>query len=145
MFLGTYQHVLDAKSRLALPAKFRDGLGSCFYITRSMESKCLLVFTEEEWHRLNEQAKLVLTSDTVSRRFKRMFFGGAADVEPDSQGRVLISEELRSYAELLKDVVSVGVTDHIEIWSKENWDSYYNSVTDEEMDQMSEKMAQLGI
>lgn len=141
MFLGEYSHLLDAKSRVILPSKFREGLGKAFIITKSLD-KCLLVYTREEWEIINEKVSRLPSADKQVRGFLRYFFGGAAFIEPDSQGRFLIPQNLREYAGITKELVSVGVSNRIEIWSREEWSAMDAAAPGEDI---AEKMAALGI
>ncbi len=143
MFLGEYQHMLDTKCRMILPAKFREELGAQFVITKGLD-KCLFVYTMAEWQALHDKIKALPVTDESVRRFVRFFFGGAAEVSPDNQGRAMVPANLREYACITKEVVTIGVSNRIEIWSKENWNNYNleNNTFDEKL---AEKMAQLGI
>ena len=123
MFMGEHSHSIDVKGRLILPVKFREELGEKFVITRGLDS-CLTVYTLEDWaHFASEMSKQATTKANV-RSLKRFFFGGAAEVECDKQGRILIPAHLRSHAKLERDVVVVGAADKVEIWSRPEWDAY---------------------
>lgn len=143
MFLGEYQHMIDAKCRLIMPAKFREELGERFVITKGLD-KCLFVYTDLEWQALHDKVKLLPVTDEAVRRFVRFFFGGATESLPDGQGRVMLPVNLREYADIKKDIVSIGVSNRIEIWSKENWQSY-NDMSNSIDNELAEKMALLGI
>ncbi len=143
MFLGEYQHTIDTKGRVIMPAKFRDGLGQRFIITKGID-KCLFVYTEADWNILNDKIKQLPMMDDGVRRFVRFFFGGACDCEFDAQGRIIIPQNLREHASIQKDIVSVGVSNRIEIWCKENWDKY-NDDSNFIDNVLAEKMSQLGI
>ena len=118
MFLGEYAHALDSKNRMFVPAKYREELGETFIITKSVD-KCLTVYTTEEWQKL--KAKLDAMPAAKSRRIKRFIFANAEDVQCDSQGRVLISAQLRAYAGIEKNAVIIGVGSYLEIWAEEEW------------------------
>ncbi|MGO0122012.1 division/cell wall cluster transcriptional repressor MraZ [Desulfothermobacter acidiphilus] len=123
MFIGTYVHTLDNKGRLFIPARLREGLGDSFVLTKGLEG-CLFGFSREEWARLEERLlKLPFTQPEV-RAFTRLFFAGAAEVEVDRQGRILLPPYLREYAHLERDVVVLGVTNRVEFWSQEEWEAY---------------------
>ncbi len=143
MFLGEFAHSIDSKGRIVLPSKFREALGSRFIITKGLDM-CLFVYSSEEWEAFHEKVSKLPVTDEGVRRFVRFFFGGAAACEPDAQGRNLIPQNLRDYSGIKKDVVTIGVANRIEIWSKENWDSY-NSNTNFVDETLAEKMAQFGI
>lgn len=120
MFLGEYQHSVDEKGRLVMPSKFRDRLADGVVLTKGQE-RCLYVFTADRWE--DEAAKVARLSrnNRINRNYARSFFGSAADLQSDKQGRLQIPQTLRSYAGLDKDVVVVGVSDHLEIWDAETW------------------------
>ena len=143
MFLGEYQHTTDAKHRLILPAKFREALGERFIMTKGLD-KCLFVYTDSEWQALHDKVKGLPMTDEAVRRFVRFFFGGAAEGLPDGQGRVMLPGHLREYAGITKEVVSIGVSNRIEIWSRGNWNAYNDSANNIAHD-IAEKMAALGI
>jgi len=142
MFRGQFQHSIDQKSRLVMPVKFRDILGDVFYITRAKE-KCLLVYTREEWEQIEKTASELPMTDPDVKRYLRMFIGSVAEAEPDGQGRVLIPQNLRDHAGLVKDVVSVGMANHVEIWNKAEWDEQLR-YEDAEGVSHAEKMVQYG-
>ena len=143
MFMVEYQHNIDSKGRLIVPAKFREGLGTVFVITKGLDN-CLFVYTNDEWKVFEEKIKKLPLTNKDVRKFVRFFFSGAIECETDNQGRVMIPQNLREYAGIKKEVISIGVSNRIEIWSKENWVEY----NDEENfidGQLAEKMAELGI
>ncbi|MCL2699052.1 MAG: division/cell wall cluster transcriptional repressor MraZ [Defluviitaleaceae bacterium] len=143
MFLGEYQHSVDTKGRIIMPSKFREQLCQTFIITKGLD-KCLLIYTQDDFNILNEKVKQLPVTDEGVRRFVRFFFGGAAECECDAQGRANIPQNLREYAGIQKDVISIGVSNRIEMWSRDGWESYNGSSnTVDEM--LAEKMTQLGI
>lgn len=143
MFIGEYQHSLDNKGRLIIPAKFREDLGDNFIITKGLDN-CLFVYPKSEWEILEEKLKLLPLTSKDARAFVRFFFSGATECELDKQGRILIPSNLREHCRLEKDAVIIGVSNRVEIWSKEEWDLYNN---DESLsyESIAEKMAELGI
>ncbi len=143
MFLGEYQHSLDAKGRIIMPSKFREVLSSYFIITKGLD-RCLFVYDLNEWKTINDKIKELPVTDEGVRRFVRFFFGGALEAEPDSQGRVLIPQNLRQYAGIIKEVTSIGVSNRIEIWSKENMDEY-NGNSNFIDGELAMRLASLGI
>ena len=144
MFIGEYEHSIDAKNRVIIPSKFREGLGEKFVITKGLEQGCLLVFPMEEWKNFEEKLKSLPFGSKEARTFSRYFFSSASECEIDKQGRTVIASNLKEYAKLKKDVVIIGVSSRVEIWSKEKW---YELNNDEnlDMEDISEKMAMLGI
>lgn len=143
MFMGEYNHSIDTKGRLIMPAKFRDVLGEQFVVTKSLD-RCLYVFTNEEWEGITEKlAKLPITNKN-SREFVRFFLSGAGTCEVDKQGRILIPANLRQYANLDKDVVLVGVASKIEIWDKAAYEANQTEINDN-MDDIVARMDELGL
>lgn len=142
MLIGEYSHTIDTKGRLILPSKFRSELGDRFIVTKGFDG-CLYGYSVEEWKNIEEKIKtLPLVTGKDARNFTRFFFSSAIECEIDSQGRILISQNLRDFAELKKEVVIIGVSSRIEIWSREKWDAY-NEAQDSE--DIAEKMSFLGI
>lgn len=140
-FKGEYNHTVDAKGRLIVPAKFREALGETFVVTKGLDG-CLFVYSNEEWERIEEKFREIPLTTKDARKFSRFFFAGAADCDVDKQGRILIPSVLREFAAIQKEVVLVGVLNRIEIWSKERWlgENEY-----EDMDEVAEHMAELGL
>ena len=114
---GQYQHTIDSKGRLFIPAKLREELGDTFYITMGIDS-CLSVYSEESWSHFTEKFESLPFTKT---RAMRPLFANAAKCEPDAQGRILVPAKLRAYANLKKDVVVIGVSNRAEIWNAEAW------------------------
>ncbi len=141
MFMGEYNHTIDAKGRLIVPSKFRDTLGDEFVITKGLDG-CLFVYDNKEWTAFEEKLKSLPLTNKDARQFVRFFLAGAANVEVDKQGRILVPSNLREFAKLSKEVVLVGVASRIEIWSKEIWES---SESFEDMEEIAEHMADLGL
>ena len=139
MFKGEYNHTVDTKGRLIVPAKFREILGDVFVVTKGLDG-CLFVYPNSEWEKIEEKFREIPLTGKDARKFTRFFFGSAADCELDKQGRVLIPANLREYAGLGKEVVLIGVLNRIEVWSKER----YLEEECEDMDDIAEKMAALG-
>jgi len=144
MFIGEYEHTIDPKSRIIMPAKFRQGLGEKFVITKSFTDKCLVAYSQEEWTNFENKLKTLPTTDKEVLRFIRAFFSSAIECEIDKQGRALISGKLKEYAELEKDVVIIGALTKVEIWSKAVWDNY-NSDVAISSDEIAQKLSSLGI
>ena len=141
MFMGEYNHTIDTKGRLIVPSKFREQLGDEFVVTKGLDG-CLFVYSNEEWQRIEKSFKEKPLTSKDARKFMRFFFAGAASCEVDKQGRILLPANLREYAGIDKDVVSVGVLSRVEIWSKERWQ---DSGDYEDMDEIAEHMAELGL
>lgn len=141
MFMGEYSHTVDAKGRLIVPSKFREQLGDEFVVTKGLDG-CLFVYPNEEWKSIEEKFRSLPLTIKDARDFSRFFFAGAAACEVDKQGRILLPAVLRNFAAIQKDVVSVGVLNRVEIWSKERWT---DANTYEDMDKIAEHMAELGL
>ena len=141
MFMGEYNHTLDTKGRIIVPSKFREQLGVTFVITKGLDG-CLFVYSQEEWKTIEESFRNKPLTSKDARHFARFFFAGACECEVDKQGRILIPTNLREYAGIDKDVVSVGVLNRVEIWSKDRWND--NGDYDN-MDEIAEHMAELGL
>lgn len=124
MFMGEYQHNIDVKGRMIVPAKFREGLGESFVLTRGLD-KCLFAYPMEEWKILEEKLKKLPLTKRDARSFTRFFFSGAVECEVDKQGRINIPQTLRNYSKLEKECVVIGVSSRIEVWSKEIWEDYF--------------------
>jgi MraZ protein len=120
MFLGRYNHSLDAKGRLAIPARFREAVAEGLVLTRGID-RCLALYPLEAWRPLAEKVSALPISDPDARNFRRMVFAEAADLTLDAQGRILIPPELRRYAGLEREALVVGVDASIEIWSPDRW------------------------
>ena len=141
MFMGEYNHTIDAKGRLIVPSKFREKLGEEFVVTKGLDD-CLFVYPMDEWAHIEEAFRKVPLTNKKARDFVRFFFAGAASCEVDRQGRILLPANLRAYAGLEKEIVSAGVLNRVEIWEKEKWDK---SNVIEDMDDIADYMAELGV
>jgi MraZ protein len=143
MLLGEYRHNLDTKGRMAIPAKFREPLISGAIVTRGLDG-CLFLYSKKEWEVLAEKIVQLPLAQANSRAFSRLMLSGAGDVEVDAQGRILIPENLRTYAGLKKEVVVTGMYNRIEIWDHEQWERY-KAKTESASDQIAEQLGELGI
>jgi len=125
IFLGQYEHGVDDKNRLFLPARFREKNGSSpFILTQGLE-QCLFLFPSGAWENLASKLDQLPLADKIEERaFKRMLLSAASEAEVDSQGRILIPQMLRDYARIKKDAVVLGVLHHVEIWAKDRWEAY---------------------
>ena len=142
MFIGEYRHNIDSKGRIIVPSRLRESLGETFVITRGLDN-CLFIYPLERWSAIIEKLKALPITDKDVRRFARFFASGAVECEPDAQGRVLLPVNLREYAFLKKNIISIGVVDRIEIWDCEKWKEYNNA--DFAENGLADKMAALGI
>ena len=135
---GTYEHNIDAKGRLFIPAKLREELGETFYLAMGVDA-CLAIYPQSTWDRFTEKFSSLPMSQSKGMR---RLFANAAKCEPDSQGRIVIPQKLRKYAALEKETVIICVNDRAEIWSADAW----NEMEEEEMtpEKMAACMAELG-
>ncbi len=129
MFMGEYHHSIDEKGRIIIPSKFRGELGDSFVITRGLEN-CLFVYSLVEWTKITDKLKKLPFTKKDARNFTRFLLSGATVTELDKQGRTNITSSLIKHANLDKDCVIIGVNDRLEIWSKENWENFYEENVD---------------
>ncbi len=141
MFMSMYNHTVDAKGRLIIPSKFRETLGEEFVVSKGMDG-CLFVYANDDWKAFEQKLTSLPLINKEARQFARFFLAGAAQVEVDKQGRILLPAHLREFAGLDKDVVLVGVGSRIEIWSQEKWESMDS---DDNMDAIAGAMESLGL
>lgn len=143
MFMGEYQHNIDTKGRLIVPAKFRDSLGDSFVITRGLD-QCLFGYPLDEWRQLEEKLKTLPMTKKDARAFTRFFFSGAIECEIDKQGRINLPTTLISYAKLEKECVVLGVSNRIEIWNRGIWEEYFTE-SEESFAEIAENMIDFDI
>ena len=145
MFYGEYEHRLDKKGRIIIPSVFREASKENyidkFFITRGLDG-CLFMFSEEEWRLQESKFKGLSFTKRETRKFNRLFFSGAVETRTDKQGRVLIPSYLKSYAEIKKEIMLIGVSSRIAIWAKDKWQEFYN-VSKESFEDVSEKLMDL--
>lgn len=145
MFYGEYEHTLDRKGRLIIPAKFREVFKENyiekFYVTRGLD-KCLFVFTEEEWKLQEQKFKSLSFTKAEARKFNRLYFSGACELTCDKQGRILLPQYLKGFAGIQREVIIVGVSNRMEIWSKETWKKFYEA-SRESFEETAEKLINL--
>lgn len=138
MFMGEFQHNIDDKGRIIIPAKFRELLGQSFVITRGLDH-CLFIYPLEEWSLLEQKLKSLPLMKADARAFTRFFFSGAAEVELDKQGRVNVPGNLYQHARLEKECIIIGVSNRVEIWSRPVWEQYYNE-SEQSFNEIAEKL-----
>ena len=141
MFMGEYSHTIDVKGRLIVPSKFREVLGEEFVVTKGLDG-CLFVYPNDEWKSFEEKLATLPITNMNARKFTRFFLAGAATCEVDKQGRILVPGVLREFAHFDKDVVLIGVSSRIEIWSKDRWE---NASVYDDVEEIAEHMAELGL
>ncbi len=143
MLLGEYNHNIDDKGRVSVPAKFREDLGISFIVTKGLDN-CLFAYSKEEWTKFEEKLKSLPLTNPNARNFIRFFFSGATECEIDKQGRINIPQSLREYAELGREVAIIGVSTRVEIWNREKWNNY-TSTENMDVDEIAKQMSDLGI
>ena len=143
MLIGEYRHTIDGKRRIALPAKFRRALGKKVVITRGLDS-CLFVFSQTQWRSIVEKLNRLSMGQADSRAFGRYLFAGAAEIDIDQLGRILVPSELARHAKLTTKTVLIGVNDRCEVWDEQLWDTYRASV-EQEADRVAEKLGEIGV
>ncbi len=143
MFIGQYNHSIDDKGRLAIPAKFREVLGRGAIVTRGLDSS-LFLLPLEEWDKLASKIADLPLGQANARSFARLMLAGAMEVTLDKQGRCIVPDYLRTYAGLQKDVVIVGVNTRLEIWDAGRWATYV-AQTEQNAESIAEQLGTIGI
>jgi len=143
VLIGEYEHSIDAKGRLSMPAKLKSEIGDKFVVTKGLEG-CLFVYSLAEWQNFEEKLKSFPLTNKNARTLTRFFLAGATECEIDKQGRFLIASNLREYAGLQKEVVIIGVLGRLEIWDKAKW-LEYNEKENNSVEDIAESLADLGI
>ena len=143
MLIGEYQHTIDTKKRLALPAKFRGELGTTVVITRGIDN-CLTVYPEKEWAIMSDKLSKLPASQIEARSFARIMLAGAMEVVLDKLGRILVPDYLKNYAGLKKNVVICGLSNRLEIWDSEKWQAYTKQA-EKGVEDIVSKLGGLGI
>ena len=143
MFLGEYQHTVDQKGRLAIPAKFREELADGAVVTRGLD-KCLVIYPGSEWASLAERVSRLPQTQPNVRTLSRLLFSGAVDLSLDSQGRTILPQYLRTYAGIAANVAVIGLYQRIEVWGLEEWNAV-KATTEAAGGSLAEQLADLGI
>ena len=139
-FMGEYNHSIDAKGRIIIPARFREELGERFIVTKGLDG-CLWVFSSDEWDSFSEKLTSLPVAKKDARKLSRFFLAGACEAETDKMGRILLPQVLRTYAGLTRDAVLIGAGSRVEIWNRESWE---NESTFDDVDDLAEQMGDLG-
>lgn len=142
MFIGEYEHALDEKNRVSLPKQFRTDLGKKMVMTRGLDN-CLFVYSRKNWETVAAKLQELSFAAADTRGFNRFILSGAAEVEVDTAGRILIPEHQRVFANLKKQVVFAGVSDRVEIWNAEKWTKYKADI-EQKADALAEKLGEIG-
>ena len=143
MLIGQYQHTIDSKKRLALPVKFRGEIGNKVIVTKGVEN-CLVIYTEKEWEVMSQKLGNLPISQTEARSFARHLLASAMEVALDKLGRMLIPDYLKEYAALKKDVVICGLSNRLEVWDEQKWQSY-SKQAEKGVEEIVSKLGPLGI
>lgn len=142
MFIGEYEHSLDEKKRVSLPKSFRGALGKKVVMTRGLDN-CLFVYARSEWEKVAARLSELSFAQADTRGFNRFILSGAAEVEVDGAGRILIPDHQKEFAGLKKNVVFAGVSDRVEIWDALKWNSYKTKI-EKQADALAEKLGEIG-
>lgn len=143
MFIGEYNHNLDDKGRLAIPAKFRLILKKGAVVTKGLDN-CLFLYSKDQFEKIAKKFAALPISQASARAFSRHMLAGAMDVEFDNQGRITLPEYLRSFSGLQKKIIVAGLYDHLEIWDENSWNKYKKE-NERNSNAIAEKLGDLGI
>lgn len=142
LLIGEYEHTLDEKKRVSLPKTFRAALGKRVVMTRGLDN-CLFVYAPSAWTKVAERLQSLSIVNEDTRGFNRFMLSGAAEVDVDGAGRILIPDHQKEFAQLKKNVVFTGVSDHVEIWDALRWKSYKSRI-EKNADKMAKKLGEIG-
>ena len=142
LLIGEYEHTLDEKKRISLPKNFRTALGKKVVMTRGLDN-CLVMFPPRAWAKMAEKLQSLSFVDADTRGFNRFMLSGAAEVEVDGVGRILIPEHQKAYAGLLRNVVFAGISDRVEIWDATRWKTYKEQI-EKDAERMAAKLGEIG-
>ena len=143
MFIGEYHHTIDEKGRVAIPVKFRNALAKGAVVTRGLDNS-LFIYSADAWEKLAGKLANLPMGQANTRAFSRLMLAGAMELEIDKQGRAIIPEYLREFADIKKQIVVAGMYDRLEIWNKDVWEKYKQN-TEKHTEELAEKMGELGI
>jgi MraZ protein len=142
MFIGEYEHSLDEKKRISLPKAFRSALGKKVVMTRGLDN-CLFVYPRGSWEKVAEKLQSLSFAQADTRGFNRFILSGAAEVEVDGAGRILIPDHQKEFAGLKKNVIFAGVSDRVEVWDADRWNTYKARI-EKQADALAEKLGEIG-
>ena len=143
MFIGEYEHTLDEKKRVSLPKQFRSALGRKVVMTRGLDN-CLFVYPKGNWEKVAAKLQALTFAQADTRGFNRFILSGAAEVDVDGAGRILIPEHQKEFAALKKTVIFAGVSDRVEIWDAQLWKGYKSRI-ESQAEKMAEKLGEIGV
>lgn len=145
MLIGSYEHSLDAKGRVFMPSKFRDELGSEFVLVNGID-KCIYVFSTDQWNEFSKKFTSLPVTNKTAQLIMRKLYASAVEREPDKQGRILLSSDLKEHANISGDVKIIGMSTRVEIWATDEWESYSQTDDNQEFDEAAlAALAELGI
>lgn len=142
MLIGEYRHTLDDKKRIALPSKFRKELGKKVVVTHGLDN-CLFMYSPRSWSKIAKELGELSMAKADTRGINRFLLAGAAEIDVDGNGRILLPDHLRSFANITSKVVFAGVYDRIEIWDDTKWSDYKRHIVTK-ADEMAEKLGDIG-
>src|SRR3989344_2310393 len=143
MLIGEYQHTIDTKKRLAIPAKFRKDLGEQAIVTKGLEN-CLVIYTLVEWEKQAKKLEALPPTQIDARNYARRMLSGAADAVLDKLGRILVPDYLKNYAGLKKNVAVLGLSNRIEVWDADKW-AEYRKKTETTVSDIAERLKEFGV
>ncbi len=143
MLIGEYTHTVDEKKRISLPSKFRKEVGKKIVVTHGLDN-CLFLYQTKEWEKISEKLASLGMGQSDTRGFNRFLLAGAVEIDVDSNGRILIPDFLREFAQLGEKVVFAGVHNRIEIWNDARWTEYKKKI-EKQADLMAEKLGEIGV
>lgn len=143
MLIGEYKHTIDDKNRISLPSKFRKEIGKKVVLTRGLDN-CLFLYPTREWEKVSQKLSELPMGQADTRGFNRFMFAGAAELDVDSLGRILIPDFLKSFAQLSIKAVFAGVGSRVELWNEESWEEYKRKI-EKQGDQLAEKLGEIGV
>ncbi|MFA5987502.1 MAG: division/cell wall cluster transcriptional repressor MraZ [Candidatus Paceibacterota bacterium] len=143
MLVGEYNHTIDPKKRLSLPARFRKEVGKQVVITHGLDN-CLFVYPMKEWSKIAEKLSTLSMGQSDTRGFNRFMLAGAMVVDIDALGRILVPDYLKDFAALKEKVAVVGVHTHIEIWDEDRWNTYKKQI-EKNADALAQKLGEIGV
>ena len=141
MFIGEYSHNLDQKGRLIIPSRFRDELHASFMLSRGLDG-CLTIYSLDQWYKIFEEIEKLPFTNKDKRNYVRVLTSNASECTLDNQGRILVPSNLASSVGIKKECVVIGANDHVEIWDKEAWDSYYDEAS-KNFEEVAENLSNL--
>ena len=141
MLIGEYTHKMDQKNRVSLPSKYRKELGSKLFITRGLD-KCLFLYSDRMWKEIATKLASQSSARSDIRKLNRFILAGAIEIEPDIAGRILIPTYLKEFAHLKDEIILAGVQNRVEIWNKDEWNKYKDSMND--INQLADNLGEIG-